>query len=247
MSVAVADKDPRHLFPVFREKLLRVLQELEAALGEPWMIVEGYRSQERQSWLYAQGRTRPGRIVTWMRTPKWHGTGLAADCIPRGRGYGAPMSWWERYRAIYHAHGLNNPAWGNGDLGHVQLSDDAMRARSLVWVRAGFPALSGASTPPAAGGIRVVVGGERVEDADAYLDEGRVWAKLRPVTDALDLVIAAVRGSGTTREAVVIDDTHEWVVPVVLRQGRAFARVRDIPARLRWDPSTQTALLDPSS
>lgn len=28
-------------------------------------ITETYRSQERQKYLYAQGRTRPGQIVTW--------------------------------------------------------------------------------------------------------------------------------------------------------------------------------------
>jgi hypothetical protein len=35
-----------------------------AAAGIPCRVVEGYRSDERQAWLYAQGRTRPGLIVT---------------------------------------------------------------------------------------------------------------------------------------------------------------------------------------
>lgn len=243
MSVTSADRSVSHLYPPFREKLQRVLREAEESLGEPWIMSEGYRSQERQTWLYAQGRTRPGRIVTWMRTPKWHGTGLAADCLPKRRGYGAPYSWWQRYREIYHAHGLENPAWGNGDLGHLQLTDNTLRARALVWVRAGFPA--GPATPtPAPGRIRVVVNGELVDDADATLDDGRIWAKLRPITDALDLVIAELRGAGPSRLALLLDDTRDWPIPVLLRGGRAFARVRDIPARLRWDAATDTVRLD---
>lgn len=31
------------------------------------LITETYRSQERQNYLYEQGRTRPGQIVTWTR------------------------------------------------------------------------------------------------------------------------------------------------------------------------------------
>lgn len=33
--------------------------------GIPIFITETYRSQERQNELYAQGRTKPGKIVTW--------------------------------------------------------------------------------------------------------------------------------------------------------------------------------------
>lgn len=31
------------------------------------LITETYRSQERQNYLYEQGRTRPGQVVTWTR------------------------------------------------------------------------------------------------------------------------------------------------------------------------------------
>ncbi|MDM5350262.1 M15 family metallopeptidase [Lysinibacillus sphaericus] len=30
-------------------------------------ITETYRSQARQNYLYEQGRTRPGQVVTWTR------------------------------------------------------------------------------------------------------------------------------------------------------------------------------------
>ncbi len=33
-------------------------------------ITETYRSQERQNWLYTQGRTRKGKIVTWTKNSR---------------------------------------------------------------------------------------------------------------------------------------------------------------------------------
>ncbi|WP_186278871.1 S-layer homology domain-containing protein [Lysinibacillus sp. BW-2-10] len=41
-------------------------------------ITETYRSQERQNYLYEQGRTRPGQIVTWTQSSK-HKSKLAWD------------------------------------------------------------------------------------------------------------------------------------------------------------------------
>lgn len=41
-------------------------------------ITETYRSQERQKYLYAQGRTRPGQIVTWTLSSN-HKSRLAWD------------------------------------------------------------------------------------------------------------------------------------------------------------------------
>lgn len=44
-------------------------------------VFETLRTAERQSWLYAQGRTRKGTIITNAPTVRtsWHGYGLAAD------------------------------------------------------------------------------------------------------------------------------------------------------------------------
>jgi peptidoglycan L-alanyl-D-glutamate endopeptidase CwlK len=247
MTVKTADKSLLHLYPPFRAKLAQVLKETEAALGEPWVATETYRSPERQLYLFAQGRTRPGPVITWLKSPQWHGAGLAADCMSKSRvgvpsGYQAPRLWWETYRRIYMAHGLENPAWSKGDLGHVQLSDPAVRARALVWVRAGFkePAVSRepSAVDPATGlplpAISVMVDGQPVPDADAYLDSGKAWVKLRPVTDSLDLVIAEVTGKGATRLAVLVDDSDEWRVPVALKEGRAYVKATDLPAGVYW-------------
>ena len=44
-------------------------------------VVEGHRSQERQVELYAQGRTKPGKIVTKTLNSK-HTAGKAVDLAP---------------------------------------------------------------------------------------------------------------------------------------------------------------------
>ena len=41
-------------------------------------LTECYRSQERQDYLYEQGRSRPGKIVTWTRNSN-HKSGMAWD------------------------------------------------------------------------------------------------------------------------------------------------------------------------
>jgi hypothetical protein len=132
------DNDWGHLYPMFRIQLQKVLKEVSEASGMEWTLVEGYRSHVRQLYLFAQGRTRPGKIVTWLRSPKWHGTGLAADVMPKRLGYKAHRKYWELLRVIYRRHGLENPAWEKGDLGHIQLSDSKMRLEALAWVKRGF-------------------------------------------------------------------------------------------------------------
>lgn len=46
------------------------------------VVFEARRSQERQDWLYAQGRTRPWKIVTWTKTSN-HFSGNAVDIVFR--------------------------------------------------------------------------------------------------------------------------------------------------------------------
>ena len=49
-------------------------------------VLEGLRSKSRQAELYAQGRTAPGKIVTWTMTSK-HIVGTAVDLVPY------PLDW----------------------------------------------------------------------------------------------------------------------------------------------------------
>ena len=53
------------------------------------LVIEGLRTQERQDDLYAQGRTKPGPIVTWTKDSK-HIHGNAVDVV---RLKGATIDW----------------------------------------------------------------------------------------------------------------------------------------------------------
>lgn len=50
------------------------------------------RDNEYQAYLYAQGRTRPGKIVTNGKTTTFHGAGLAIDFYSKSKGWGIIIS-----------------------------------------------------------------------------------------------------------------------------------------------------------
>ena len=49
------------------------------------LVTETLRTQERQNELYAQGRTKAGRKVTWTKTSR-HQSGLAWDICKNKKG-----------------------------------------------------------------------------------------------------------------------------------------------------------------
>lgn len=61
--------------------LVSVVRRAAKALPFPLFVVEGLRSKERQAELYAQGRTKPGKVVTWTLQSK-HIDGRAVDLAP---------------------------------------------------------------------------------------------------------------------------------------------------------------------
>ena len=90
------NRNPDHLDPTFRAKLEAALADL-ATLGSPFKFVEGFRTVERQQWLFGSGRPnvvpfgRAGNIVTFkdgvqhLSNHQGNGTagsGKAADCYP---------------------------------------------------------------------------------------------------------------------------------------------------------------------
>jgi hypothetical protein len=167
-DVSVADRLWAHLYPPFRERLQRAKVVVEQRSGMSWALIEGYRSVERQLWLYGQGRTRPGQIVTWQRYPSWHGAGLAADLAPEREGqlwYAAPPAAWKMLLEAGKAEGLDNPVWIKGDRGHLQWSAEARRADAAAWCRHGFP-----------------------ENARALVREVTIFVNHRPIPDALGFV-----------------------------------------------------------
>ncbi|WP_421927626.1 M15 family metallopeptidase [Lysinibacillus capsici] len=64
-SVTTTCRDISELLPAAQTACRLLFQECFKAGIKNIFITETYRSQERHKYLYEQGRTRPGNIVTW--------------------------------------------------------------------------------------------------------------------------------------------------------------------------------------
>lgn len=100
-------------------KLVSVIERALQISTVDFMVIEGVRTRDRQAELYAQGRTKPGQIVTWTMNSNHFvnagtGYGHAVDLLP------APYDWKETKpfddvaRAMFQAaNELNTPIrWG---------------------------------------------------------------------------------------------------------------------------------------
>jgi hypothetical protein len=91
-------------------------------------LFESLRTNERQEWLWQQGRSRPGSIVTNARTSltSWHGYGLAGDLAflsSRGEWFWPDTSdqRWEEVRAVLARFDLTTGlSWKSKDAPHAQ-------------------------------------------------------------------------------------------------------------------------------
>lgn len=130
MKVAEPPKDRslESLAPAFRAKLEALLAALRQA-GVPFKVDETMRSADRQAWLYASGRTRPGPTLTdkdGHLAKSRHQGGCAADIYPLrpdGRVYIPPADHevWHLMAATARGLGLRaGRDWG--DCPHVELA-----------------------------------------------------------------------------------------------------------------------------
>ena len=109
----------KDLLPLVKRKADKLVKEMEL-FGFPIRITEGYRSLERQNELYAQGRTKPGAIVTKAKAGEsLHNYGVAIDVVFRKQGYDATPDQWLAMASVAEGQGFE---WGG----------------SQVWVSAGF-------------------------------------------------------------------------------------------------------------
>lgn len=114
------------LFDLFRKRELPItpyineLVEYAAEFGIELKVTSVLRSQREQDKLYAQGRTTPGRVVTWTRKSK-HVAGKAVDVsIVGAPEYDDDPDAWELLGAIGEDMGLR---WGGyySDFGHFEV------------------------------------------------------------------------------------------------------------------------------
>ncbi len=114
-SVTTTCRDLAELLPVAQNACRLFFQECYKAGIKNIFITETYRSQERQNYLFAQGRTRPGQIVTWTLNSN-HKSRLAWDIA-----VGPPQSLYDvttlnRVGAIARKLGIT---WGGDWIGSI--------------------------------------------------------------------------------------------------------------------------------
>lgn len=120
--VEARDRSVSKLHPIVRQNIIDVVAQANQE-GLPFQIFEAFRTPERQRWLYAQGRTASGKIVT--KAQAWqsmHQYGLAADLVLFVNGqwsWSGPGSSWQRMHEIAKAHGLQ---WLSFEAPHVELA-----------------------------------------------------------------------------------------------------------------------------
>lgn len=124
-SVDSANARAEALNPDFRTRLGRVITRMHDEFGKDVRLVEGYRTQSRQDFLYDQGRTRPGEVVTWTKSSK-HTLGLAADVTIDGAYTDAAA--FQELALIATQEGLQT--LGAKDPGHIELPS---RGGAVAW------------------------------------------------------------------------------------------------------------------
>lgn len=124
INVEAKERDLAPLHPRFRRALGGLLEALEAR-ALPFRVFEAWRQPERQAWLFASGRSRPGSIVTKAEPWKsFHQFGLAADLVlygPQGWSWddgGAQAAAWRDMQALAVAAGLRTLSF---ERPHVEL------------------------------------------------------------------------------------------------------------------------------
>ena len=123
------DRDLNHLHRIFRQRLEGWLSALRL-LGRVPLIYETFRTPARQVYLYGQGRTRPGPIVTYT-LDSLHRYGAACDLMPVENG----TATWDQaaYDRLYRAVSLERFGLENLDFErpHVQLVGGLATCRQL--------------------------------------------------------------------------------------------------------------------
>lgn len=137
-----ADVKMADLNPEFRRRLERVIERMEKEFGHEVNIVEGNRSQARQNFLYEQGRTRPGPVVTWTRNSN-HTVGRAVDVMIDGTYNNAQG--YQRLARIAAEEGLRT--LGPRDAGHIELPAAMDGLRSDPQIASALGIQQAAETP----------------------------------------------------------------------------------------------------
>ena len=87
-------KGEKALYPDVRKKF-KLLEERMALVGKPILLQSDFRTAKKQNELYAQGRTKSGKIVTNARAlESWHNVSFAFDCVFQKYYWSPPSQYW---------------------------------------------------------------------------------------------------------------------------------------------------------
>lgn len=133
MADAVTSARLRLVYPELKVLWFRVAEDMRRNFGAEMRVAESLRTFQYQADLYAQGRTKPGRIVTWsLPGDSLHHYGLAVDsCFltienkkvhPYLDGHPRATNLWTAYVSLAKAHGFEpGGLWKvRKDLPHLQ-------------------------------------------------------------------------------------------------------------------------------
>ena len=107
------------------QKACKLFLEKCKAENLPVLITETYRSQERQNYLYQQGRTRPGNIVTWTKNSR-HTSRRAWDICKnvKGQEY-SDSSFFKKCGEIAKQLGITwGGDWNTPDMPHFEIPEN---------------------------------------------------------------------------------------------------------------------------
>lgn len=97
-------------------------------------ITETYRSQARQNELYAQGRTKPGNIVTWTKSSR-HTSRRAWDICQdiKGKEYDTSTGFFDKCGVIAESLGITwGGKWSTPDKPHFEVSEYWQKPKSII-------------------------------------------------------------------------------------------------------------------
>ena len=123
-SLTNACRDINELTPT-AQRACKLFVERCKAVGLNVLITETYRSQERQNYLYEQGRTRPGNKVTWTKNSR-HTSRRAWDICQnvKGKEY-ADSGFFKACGQIAKELGITwGGTWKQADTPHFEISTD---------------------------------------------------------------------------------------------------------------------------
>ena len=124
MSIKSTCRDINQLTPLAQKACNLFLSECRKS-GLNVCITETYRSQERQNYLYQQGRTRAGNIVTWTLKSR-HTSRMAWDICKNVKGAEySDSTFFNKCGAIAKKLGITwGGTWKTPDKPHFEISAD---------------------------------------------------------------------------------------------------------------------------